>query len=525
MKTIDEKLLLLYKYLETHEFLREEVADYIEITPRQLSRLINQWQDEGIIEYIGGIGRGNYSTIKFNIDIEQQFIMDIISNLNEYSIEEITRILSLPLNESSKRLIEGLFNNAINAENAQLSMLKEQQDTVTVDYIYRFPDNLNPLQQTDTAVDTLLYNTMDRLYTIANDMSFNSKLVQYEVVDEGSITIYLYQDITFSNGKNLLAVDVVNCLKTLINHKWHKENLDYISDIELIDLFALKIYFNANLDKLKFDLSSTFSSIYIQEFDSYIGTNTYKIESVTDSYIQLTARQTTHHALPEINNIFLMKSYGSYESFIKDNHCEAIDKYAKMTKFVIVNPCFTQLDLKERQVLLHYIKKYYYPDYADQILDQYSITDKPIVMGIPDLTRHKLIPLFNYLKENGFNISSIELPFDHFIGQDNKDIQCDFVILGHTYREEAYFYKLMNYTNMRQWFDCLPEMRILKKEYRINPITKWISLEQNYSDFLTDNAYFMITEQRRRKFIVLNGQKNVQFNNDGIIIFGDILVR
>lgn len=525
MKTIDEKLLLLYKYLETHDFFREEVAEYIEITPRQLSRLINQWQDEGIIEYIGGIGRGNYSKIKFNIDIEQQFIMDIISNLNEYSIEEITRILSLPLNESSKRLIEGLFNNAIHTENAQLSMLNEQKDTVTVDYIYRFPDNLNPLQQTDTAVDTLLYNTMDRLYTIANDMSFNSKLVQYEVVDEGSITIYLYQDITFSNGKNLLAVDVVNCLKRLINHKWHKENLDYISDIELIDLFAFKIYFNANLDKLKFDLSCTFSSIYIQEFDSYIGTNTYKIESVTDSYIQLKARETTHHALPEINNIFLMKSYGSYESFIKDNHCEAIDKYAKMTKFVIVNPCFTQLDLKERQVLLHYIKKYYYPDYVDQILEQYSITDKPIIMGIPDLTRHKLIPLFNYLKENGFNISSIELPFDHFIGQDNKDIACDFVILGHTHREEAYFYKLMNYTNMRQWFDCLPQMKMLKKAYCENPISKWIALEKEYSDYLTNNAYFIITKQKSRKFIVLNGQKNVEFNNDGIIIFGDILVR
>ncbi|QRN50747.1 periplasmic substrate-binding domain-containing protein [Macrococcoides bohemicum] len=525
MKTIDEKLLLLYKYLEEHDFLREEVAEYIEITPRQLSRLINQWQDEGIIEYIGGIGRGNYSTIIFNVDIEQQVIMDIISNLNDYSIEEITHILSLPLNESSKRLIEGLFNNAIHAENTQMSPLKEQKGTVTMDYIYRLPENLNPLQQTDIALDTLLYNTMDRLYTISNDMTFTSKLVQYEVVDENSITLYLYQDITFSNGKNLLAVDVVNCLETLINHEWHKENLDYIYKIELVDLFALKIYFDADLDKLKFDLSSTFSSIYIQEFDAFIGTNTYYIASIKDSYIQLTARQTSHHALPEINDVFLMKSYASYESFIKDKHCEEVDKYAKMTKFVMMNPCFTQLDLQERRVLLHYIKKYYYQDYEDLTLEQYSITKKSIVMGIPDLTRHKVIPLYQYLKAVGFNIASVELPFDYFIGQNNKEIQCDFVILGHTYREETYFYKLMNYTHMRQWFDCLPEMRMLKKEYLVKPLNKWKKLEQGYSDFLTNNAYFMITKQKRRKFIVLKGQKNVKFNNDGIIIFGDILVR
>lgn len=43
MTLLDEKLLILYKYLQHNEYSRDDVALELEITSRQLTRLIKQW--------------------------------------------------------------------------------------------------------------------------------------------------------------------------------------------------------------------------------------------------------------------------------------------------------------------------------------------------------------------------------------------------------------------------------------------------------------------------------------------------
>lgn len=55
---VDERVYKLYVYLKDNPFNREEVSEFLEITPRQLSRLLNKWQEEEILDYSSGMGRG-----------------------------------------------------------------------------------------------------------------------------------------------------------------------------------------------------------------------------------------------------------------------------------------------------------------------------------------------------------------------------------------------------------------------------------------------------------------------------------
>lgn len=524
MKVHDEKLLILYKYLQINEYSRDEVAHELKITPRQLTRLIKQWQQEGLIEYIGGVGRGNNSKINFKVDVEQQFIMNVLSQLEHYSIEEITNILLLPLNESSKNLIKGLFNTAVNIEEEIVPEEEIIGQGITVDYIYRFPKSMDPLQPMDTALDTLVYNTMDRLYEVDGDLNFKSHLVQLETFEDNSITLYLFQDITFSNGKQLLAHDIKFSLDRLLAHEWYGQFLSYIKSVEVIDLFVLKITFDGHIDKLKFDLSSPFASIYMLEGENYLGTHVYYVDRVTDDYIVMLARYTKHHNVPEVKKVYLVNSYSSYEQFIQDKHNESLLHNVKMTKFTLFNPYFTKLQPTIRKQLLYYIKKFHQGGY-DATIEALEIPQNTMIMGIFELTAHLVMPVLEYLVALGFNIKRMELSYKDTLTPGNLNLACDFIILGHTYIDQVYYYSLMNNTNVKTWFYYFEESRQFIHNITHLPLSKWSEEERWYKSFLMDEGWYAEHTTQHRQIIALKGQKNVVFNNDGVISFGEIIVQ
>lgn len=51
---LDKKLLLLYDFIENHEFDRRQIAERLEVSDRHLTRLLNLWHEEGVIEYKKG---------------------------------------------------------------------------------------------------------------------------------------------------------------------------------------------------------------------------------------------------------------------------------------------------------------------------------------------------------------------------------------------------------------------------------------------------------------------------------------
>ncbi|MFC6293445.1 hypothetical protein BHU61_09950 [Macrococcus epidermidis] len=210
MQKVDEKVLRLYKHLQEHEFIRDDVASLLAITPRQLSRLLKQWEREGLLHYQVGVGRGVLSEIKFVKNIEHLFVAYVVNHIKEYTFEEIIGILSMPLHQVSKELIISVFNAQLVVHN---DVGEAEEGANYVDYIYRIPDDLDPLLHSDMSKDTIIYNIMDRLYEVNHDLHFTSNIVSHETLHDNKFTMYLHHDIVFSDGTLLSAQQVVDCLE------------------------------------------------------------------------------------------------------------------------------------------------------------------------------------------------------------------------------------------------------------------------------------------------------------------------
>lgn len=219
-----------------------------------------------------------------------------------------------------------------------------------------------------------------------------------------------------------------------------------------------------------------------------------------------------------------MNSYRDYEQFILENDKRQITNNIRMARFTFINPYYTQLNRAERHQLLNYIKMFYSED-GDEMIQSEEVTQKPIVMGIFDLTSDKLIPLYDYLKDKGFNIKMHSLSYKDVLSENTVAIPCDFVILSHTYVSGIFYYSLLNNTNIKTWFNYFEESRKFNEALINQPVHLWSDAQSKFKTFLREEAWILENSVQKREIIALKGQKNVVFNNDGVILYGEIIVR
>ncbi|WP_262997344.1 SgrR family transcriptional regulator [Macrococcus capreoli] len=522
---IDEKLLIMYKYLQEHAFSREEVSKVLNITTRQLSRLMKQWESENLLEYQVGIGRGVFSEVTFNKDIEQLYVSYQIQQIGTLSFEEIEHILDLPLYNSSKALIESIYQQRLVAKNDNNQT--DEDEATFIDFVYRIPEVLDPLLHSDVSQDVLLFNIMDRLYEVDNKLIFLSSLVSHEEVDDYGLTIYLHHDIKFSNGQILFAQNAVDCLNRLMKHPDHQYKFAMVKSIEVLNLFCFKIYYEGSIDYLKLMLSSAYASIYIQDDNKFLGTGAYKVYSTTENYITIKARTDSHHQTPDVGTVYLINNYEQYTRSFKYQQTEELSKGVVIQNgFMCFNPLFTKLDKKKRQLLIELVTIFYksFNNNQNVELKPTEIFDNEFVIGTFSEKNIGQKKLYESLKKAGFNVKYKVVSFNDLIDGNIDGLQCDIFFLGHTYVEDLFYYTLMNNTNLRFWFLHFDVIKSLLDRFRVATINDWKEIEYRLKLFMEDEFWLHSLVLSFRKHIVPVNFKNVNLNNDGLIVYKHIVV-
>ncbi|RXK17176.1 SgrR family transcriptional regulator [Macrococcus sp. DPC7161] len=524
VKKIDNKLLILYKYLQNNLFSRDEVSKVLGITTRQLSRLMKQWESDQLLTYRVGLGRGVLSEVTFNQDIEQMFISYHIQKINELSFEELENILQLPLYQSSKVLLHSIYHQRLieDKEKNQSS----QQECTFIDYIYRIPKVLNPLIHTDVSHEVLIFNLMDRLFDIDEEMNFSSSLVKHEEIIDNDLVLYLYHDVKFSNGKHLFASDVVECITVLMNHKSHREKYLVIESIETLGLFSLRIKYNCSLDYLKLILSSASASIYIHVNEKYFGTGVYKIYQTSNTYITLINRTDSHHPTPDISKVYLINNYNQYIASFRHEKTSNISKGSLIqTGFMCFNPKYTVLDREKRKTLAELINDYYNNQNSDEILASYSnqIFEDEIVIGIYDKNNLKLNKLIGLLTKVGFNVKYKLLAFEDLLDGTVNRLKCDLFFLGHTYLDTLFYYSLMDNTNLGMLYSDFIELTGFIDQIKSTSITEWYKQENHFKRFIESKYWIKPLILSMRNYVIPTYFKNVTLNNNGLIIYKNII--
>jgi SgrR family transcriptional regulator len=316
MQFIDRKLVYLKDYLNKNAFSKRGVAEYLEVTERHLTRLLKQWNDSGVITYIQGRGRGNHSTVKFNMDIENIIINEYVKNIERYSIEDINEVLNLPISKTSKQFIKAsletrLFSKKfINGENGE----------TLVDYYPKLPDMyemLNGIADCDFSFMTLVLNVTNRLYETDEDGKIINGIVRYDEWHDNTFIIYLRKDVQFYNGENICANMVAENLERILEQEYMRQFKKYILSISVLDPFKLAIKMTGRYEAIKYVLTRMESSIFLIRDEKLYTIGPYYIDHYDNDTIYLRQNPYYFGEKSDINYIEMTSNPTKYSQYIQ----------------------------------------------------------------------------------------------------------------------------------------------------------------------------------------------------------------
>lgn len=527
MKIIDLKLLQFNDYLKINPFYRSQAAKALDISERQLIRYLNKWHSESFIDYTNGVGRGNHSYVQINMDIEQYFVNEIINNIYDLSIEDIEVINTYPFSPQSKNIINSLFNQAIHHVNVQ------ENERKIMDYIYRIPEHISPIGLLDIAVSIIIFNTMDRLYELNEDGVTRSNIVAYDEWTNEGLMIHLYQDIYFSNGHLLFAENVAECLKLSQQHRTHQLSLQLIKEIEVINEFTLLLKMDSQQENIKYILSQPHMSIYKSLDEQCIGTGVYYVDQHTTESIVLKANSISHHAQPDVSEVILVSDLHKYQQYFDMAHLSYSEhEYFHKINFIIFNPS-TSLDINQRSQLHNYFYQFMTHQYEEEgnlskVLIQpiplnNKVTCPHIKMLVIESFKNEQYKLYDYLKQQGFNIDMVETDFTTFLKTDVDDWDVDFIWLNEASPEIVLLYNLLATSKFSDWLLNDKQGQKTLKALETNPISEWQPINEYYYNYLNENVYLSILSHTSRRYFVEKEYKNLVINPYGVMLYDQLI--
>lgn len=525
MEKIDRKLIYLKEYLKVNKFQKKEVAGYLEVTERHLSRLLNRWNEEGLIIYEQGNGRGNNSIVHFIKDIEELLIDEYLLNLSNHSIEVIYSVLSLPISDEAKEVIKNNVTRHLLSPSKN-NMLAEESFT---DYYYGLPKSIEDPTSCDFSTMTLRLNTANRLYEVNSEGVIKKSLVRFDEWDGNTLIIYLRKDIKFSNGGIMSASTVIESIKRMLKNEDMSYLNRYIISIDRLDTFKLSITLTQRYEIIKYIFSKSSSSIYTMNNNQILTTGPYFIDWQDDKTIMLKRNSYYFGKAGDISKIEMTTDVKRYTKYLKRNRLENISVLDRSCiEYIMLNPASDKLNLKERQYLMYlinnYLKDYNYPAFEDKkVLDDdvyFPDGDEIKITGTLKIVFSNQVSqpseFINFLKQ--YNIQAIIVP-------DEDGLEVADIYFGRSFTEKLFFFNMLRFETFGKWFKPLQESIDLLEEYSHGNAEHWEDAEIIYEKKLYDNAYFIPIYRPSRQVNIPEGFKNLRTNSYSTVKFNQFVVK
>lgn len=511
---IDEKVLKLNNYLKNHEFNRTEVAKLLDITERQLSRLLKKWEASGYIMHSTGIGRGNRSMVQMQSNIEQLFINQVLNEIKTLSLEEVEDLMQLPLSAFSKKIIltyieDGIYKHA--------KTVQDDQPNVLVDYLYRIPKDFDPLQGVDVAASVIIQNIMDRLYEYNDKQEITSRIVAYDVWEEDGYKILINRNHYFSNGQLLNAQDVVTCLNRLFEHPLYKHLYENVIKAEALTTFSLKIYTKRKMANIQLLLMDSAASIYKCIDDVYYGTGPFFVHKVEDEMIVLRRNEALLTNPAELSELYIVSDREMYMEFFKEhNMIKGTDKNISFVNNILFNPN-TTLSLNDRRKLCLLIIEYFEKRFANNTelfirlfddikgyLSQFNLENYRIEKTIKLLYINYINPelknIYEHLIFSGLDIERVNVSFDEYTKTNLNKFDVDFIFMLENIDINHYFFNMLQNSKFKDWYTDIPESRILMTLFNEKHNAYWHYAEEKLGRYLIEEMLFLPLMLGYRKY-------------------------
>lgn len=527
---MDKRLLYLEKYI-TDNIEDVTLAEYLNISKRQLSRLLKQWEDEGYIKYTPAVGRGGKAEITFITDVEKELFYYAMKHHKNMTLQEINDFLELPWDEESKEVIVKQLKESFKQE--------DNNGNMVVDFVHSIPNVIHPHISQDVVSFQVISQTNNTLYKLGKDNKILNEIVKYDEWKEQTLHIYLHKDIYFNDKTQLTAQHVYDSLYALMFETNYRIYFDNVNKITIIDKYYLTIELRERTDHVKYLLTEPFASIFKVVNGEIQGTGPYYMSFKNESEIKLSLNPYYKRAVL-IDEILLIKNRKRYLEYISSN------KYDKsLTKRVYIgndmlvfNPNST-FSLEERHVIMESMLYALYEDTNNNwknskwLLDEpqsrgdISKISRPVRMLVNQYSAEIMENVRDELNKTGEYVELIYTDYHKYLRTNLKAYDVDIVWMSEAYNQKQPFmlYDLLLHCKFKDWYIDDPDCIEFIKNYRYENFDHLESVAKKILQSLEERYLFKNVLLKEKVFFYPSVVKYVDEDKYGYLDFGNAILK
>ncbi|TDM42779.1 hypothetical protein ETI08_11250 [Macrococcoides goetzii] len=533
---VDQRIIELEHYINhIDDFTLDIIAEKMLISTKQLSRLLKTWDEQGLIDYTPGRGRGNKMKIEIIRDVQSEIIGDIERNIDTMNVKDLQKVLQQPWRHNVFLKLQAIVDDKINEE-----VIVESNELI--EWVHHIPENLHPAHINDYLGAQLSHQFFDTLYRVSSTGKIIRNLVSVDEWKDNTLHIHLKKQVKFSDGTLLTAIDV-------------KDSLDYcrsiecpyaalfsqIEHVEVINDSYLIIAFNKRPKYFEYLLTQKYSAIYRRiDAQTWIGSGPYQIDELTEDSLTIRYNLFYRGHLPDIERIKYVNKYSEknhFDSYKKDNNEIVYINVGE--EFLLFNP-YKDLSIKQReyvsQAFIDTMEEFTEMEREIEGIstalrenEKDGVKEKiiqPLKVIVTSQTKVFFEAMQQRLLKDDVQLLFIEMDYLEYINTNLMALDVDFIWMYENYHSIQPYktIDLLRQCKFQEWYGQMTEgYKIIKDlHYKENDAPSNVGYQ--YLKRLNQKRLYLPIRKVKRKIYVDAFTKNIDALPYGIVNYIDVIL-
>ncbi|WP_313894378.1 ABC transporter substrate-binding protein [Psychrobacillus sp.] len=545
---MDKYLLTLWQSVPSGNIKQYELADFLQLSPKQTARYIQKWSTEGWLTYTSGRGRGNVSKLEWLRDVEAILEEQLMKTIDEEPVEVSSKYLLFDWSLDSKLRLMNKFRS-------KFGYVHSSNDKLVIPRRYPFL-TIHPIDAADVSSASIVANVYNRLVAIDEHGVVSPELAHSWDIASTKLRIYLKKDIKFHDGSILTAEDVVTCIERLRVHPQFKGVWEPVKQVFIVAPLVIDICFPNGCSYCLQMLGTMNASIYKENKEDVIGTGCFYIEANNEKKTTLVVFKDYFGERPLLDVVKFVQVPQEFDVVYRSSAQEDTNTTFQVESdsgfgIVMMNTFRnTAIQRKDVRDYLHYIiAKYRHeiselgtrklPNHHGCLIDkseEIAIAKvkkphftEPLVLKLVNYTEKETMWLKHILEKEGVPVVTKDVSFKDsvFNSLENEDV--DFFIHGEVFemnQDFSFFYFLKNgYSSLA---DILKKDSIINHyldEYAHTPFQNWTALNLKVEKKLIEDSVMIPLYYAKRQIPFSADLMNITIKHFGYVDFSKLWVR
>ncbi|WKA53070.1 ABC transporter substrate-binding protein [Planococcus shixiaomingii] len=547
---MENSLLNLWRSVSSGNVKQDDIAEILQLSPRQTARSIKKWAEQGWFTYASGRGRGNFSQLCWLKDVEKEYEALLMKWIDEEPVEKSSKYLLYNWSIDSKERLINQFRSKFGYVQST-----DEQEKLIIPRKYPLL-TIHPLETAEVQGAHIVTNVFNRLVSVNSEGIVSPELAHSWDLEPDKLRLYLKKDAKFHDGSVLTATTVMECLEKMRRHKQFKELWQPIAQIKALAPLVIDITFPGGCSYCLQMLGMMNASIYKESNGQLFGTGSFYIEEDFRKKATLVAFKEHFQERPLLDAVeFVVVPADfdfAYRSASEEKAHATVQVESDSGFGVIILNAFRETDIGRKEVrdfIHHIVAKYRHevdaidkqitPNHQSCFTGQNQRYTPPNVPK-PNFTKPLVLKTTSYVanttqwlktifEKEGIPFEVLELPFAEYAFNGEKNQQADLFIHGEIFEmnQNFSFYQFLvsGYSPLANIIEKDARLASHMIGYKYTPFSEWTALNLQTEKILIDASVLIPLYYVKRQIPFSVDLANINISHFGYVDFSKLWLR